>query len=102
MKKINLLLILFYLLASCKSLDDAGKVLRNEKTRSTDEFLVKKKEPLVMPPNFDEIPEPSSKIKKEQNEDEKIKKILNAPKTKDISKNKSTTIEDSILNKIKK
>ena len=55
-----------------------------------------------MPPNFDEIPEPSSKIKKEQNEDEKIKKILNAPKTKDISKNKSTTIEESILNKIKK
>ena len=102
MRKINLLIILFYVLASCQSLDDAGKVLRNEKTRSTDEFLVKKKEPLVMPPNFDEIPEPSSQKKKEQNEDEKIKKILNAPKIKDVSKNKPSTVEESILNKINK
>jgi len=43
MKKFNLLLILFILTISCGSLSDAGKVMRNEKIKTTDEFLVKKK-----------------------------------------------------------
>ena len=97
--KIIILSNLFLFLLSCGTVKEG---FSNQKKNNSDEFLVEKKTPLVMPPNFDEIPEPSSKIKKEQNEDEKIKKILNAPKTKDISKNKSTTIEESILNKIKK
>ena len=58
MKKINLLLIVYFFLLSCGGLKDAGKVLRNEKIRTTDEFLVKKRNPLVLPPNFEEIPEP--------------------------------------------
>ena len=31
---------------------DARKVLRNEKIKTTDEFLVKKREPLVLPPDY--------------------------------------------------
>ena len=42
MKKINFLLGIIFLLTSCGSLKDAGKVLRNEKVRTTDEFLVEK------------------------------------------------------------
>ena len=42
-KAINLLLILF-LLSSCQGLSDAKKALKNEKVKTTDEFLVKKKE----------------------------------------------------------
>ena len=51
--------IIFILTASCSSFDDAGKVLRNEKTKTTDEFLIKK-EPLIMPPDLNEIPEPET------------------------------------------
>ena len=43
MKHINFLLIFSFFLVSCSGLRDAGKVLRNEKVRTTDEFLVKKK-----------------------------------------------------------
>ena len=46
MKIIKLLSILFIssaVLNSCSSLGEAGKVLRNEKSTSTDEFLIKKK-----------------------------------------------------------
>ena len=102
MKNIQFLLIISFLLVSCGSLKDAGKVLRNEKIKSTDEFLVKKRNPLVLPPNFEEIPEPGSISENKQSEDEKIKKILNAPKSDNSSKRKSTSLEESILNKIRK
>ena len=40
-------LVIFFssiiLLSACSSIEEAGKVLRNEKINSTDEFLVKKK-----------------------------------------------------------
>ena len=60
MKKINFLIVTIFLLTSCSSLDEAGKVLKNEKIRTTDEFLVKKRDPLVLPPDYKEIPLPGS------------------------------------------
>ena len=42
MKKIILLILLQFIFASCQGLSDAGKVLRNEKIKTNDEFLVKK------------------------------------------------------------
>ena len=102
MKNIQLLLIISFLLVSCGGLKDAGKVLRNEKISNTDEFLVKKRNPLVLPPNFEEIPEPGSISKKNENEDEKIKKIIKAPKTNSSLKSKSSSLEESILNRIRK
>ena len=101
MKKINFSLIcILFLTTSC---GDVGKALRNEKTRTTDEFLIKKKEPLVLPPNFDEIPEPDTKNTKKEINQEKIKKML---KTNPNQKTKNTqnlpSLEKSILEKIKK
>jgi hypothetical protein len=101
MKKINLLLLLSIFLVSCGGLSDAGKVLRNEKIRTTDEFLVEKKDPLVLPPDFDKLPEPGSLLKKEKNDEDKIKAILKGPKTKNIE-NKKSTVEKSIIDKIRK
>ena len=42
MNKIILLIISTTLLISCSGFKDAGKVLRNEKITTTDEFLIKK------------------------------------------------------------
>jgi len=102
MKKLNFLLILFLLLISCSSLSDAKKVLKNEKVITTDEFLVKKRNPLVIPPNFEEVPIPGSEPKKIINEEEKIKRILNAPKDENNSTSKSSSVENSILKRIRK
>ena len=101
MKNINLLLIVFFLIVSCSSLSDAKKVLKNEKVRTTDEFLVKKRNPLELPPNFEEVLKPGTKFEK-KNDDEKIKKILNVPKTVNTIKNKSKSTEESILKRIRK
>ena len=102
MKKLNLLLILFILLISCGSLSEAKKVIKNEKVITTDEFLVKKRNPLVIPPNFEEVPKPGSEPKKIINEGEKIKRILNAPKEENNSTSKSSSVENSILKRIRK
>ena len=102
MKNIYFLLISSFLLASRGGLKDAGKVLRNEKIKTTDEFLVKKRNPLVLPPDFEKIPEPGSISKTIEDEDEKIKKILKVPKTDSINKKKSSSIEESILDSIRK
>ena len=88
MKKILSTLFLPLILLSCASLQEAGKVLRNEKIKSTDEFLVKKKEPLVLPPDFNKIPEPGSLSKKKEDEDkDRIKKILKSPSSNKPKKN---------------
>ena len=99
--KIILHIFLLFFLYSCGAFSDAGKVLRNEKIRSTDEFLIKKRDPLVLPPDFREIPKPKSQSSQIQKED-KIKDILRVPKEESISPNKSLSVEQSIIDKIKK
>ncbi len=101
MKNINFLLIILITLVSCGSVEEAGKVLRNEKIKTTDEFLVKKRKPLVLPPDYNEIPEPGTKTENKINENEKIKKLLKSTEKKNI-KNDSSSTEQSILNKIRK
>ena len=101
MKNIRILLITFLLFVSCAGLKDAGKVLRNEKITTTDEFLVKKKDPLVLPPDYDKIPEPGTISKRKIDEEDKIKNILNAPKVEN-EKKQSSSIEESIINQIRK
>ena len=49
------LLMSFLLSTSCQNVKDA---LSGAKKNKSDEFLVKKKNPLVMPPNYDDLPKP--------------------------------------------
>ena len=59
MRKIRYL-FLFLFLISCAAAEDAKKVFKNEKVKTTDEFLVKKKQPLELPPDYSNIPKPNS------------------------------------------
>ena len=101
MKKISLLLTAL-ILFSCASVEEAGKVLRNEKIKTTDEFLVKKREPLVLPPNYEEMPKPGSADNNDRKDEERIKKILKAPERISETRNNNTTIEKSIIERLKK
>jgi hypothetical protein len=103
MKKISLLILILFFLTSCGSAKEAGKVLRNEKTRTTDEFLVKKREPLVLPPDYDQIPEPGTGATNEESkEDEKIRDMIKGPKEKNLNKNKSSSVEEKIISGIRR
>ena len=105
MKFIKYLFVLFALniiLSSCGTLTDATDVLRNEKTKSTDEFLVKKRAPLTQPPNFETMPQPNSiKVKKDLRSS-KLKEILRSKNSKvKNNQSKSSSTIQSILNQIK-
>jgi len=92
-----------FFLTSCQSVKDAGKVLRNEKVRTTDEFLIEKKDDLVLPPDYRELPKPNSLSEKNKlNDEEKIKKILKTPQDENMSSGESSSAEESILKKIRK
>ena len=61
-QKFKILIIFLFFLQSCNTMSDAGKVLRNEKITNTDEFLVKKREPLTLHPDFESLPEDAQRI----------------------------------------
>ena len=101
------LLILFLSLSvalnSCSSMGEAGKVLRNEKRNTTDEFLIKKNEPLAQPPDFENLPEPGLAKNKEVSEKNIIEEILKKKNFESDSNDiKATSTEESILRQIKK
>ena len=99
MRKFFLVIVLL-IFSACNTLTDAGKVMRNEKKSSTDEFLVEKRKTLVLPPDYNKIPEPGS-LKKNDN-GANIKEILKAPSEEITNKNKSSNLEKSILENIRK
>ena len=92
---------LLFLFSSCES---AKEGLTGKKKNNTDEFLVQKKNPLVLPPDYDDLPLPKdSKIKDEQssaNIDNEIKKLLESEEKNNVSNNDSagdSSLEDSII-----
>ena len=94
--KIKFLLVLFFL-SSCGSFSEAGKALRNEKIRTTDEFLIEKRGPLSLPPKMGELPKPRS----EDERDKKNKNILETANEDGNSKEKSE-LENIFLEEIRK
>src|SRR5210317_1176338 len=100
----SFILILFasILLGNCSTLKEG---FTNNKKKGTDEFLVEKKQPLVMPPNFEKLPLPEltlkSNIKKEKQKTfslEKMLKGLNEKTEVNQDKTQINSIESLILN----
>ena len=101
--KIFGVLNLLLLLLSCGIVKEG---FQNPKKESSDEFLVEKKSPLVMPPNFNELPIPKRSQNDENSDDNKIKELLEDKKTT-LNNNSKTTetnnsLEENLIEKIKK
>jgi len=101
LKKIFLFFVVIFILSSCQSIREN---LSMQKKDSVDEFLIKKKNPLVVPPEFSKLPVPKDQTKKtdENNEEElDLSKIITGSETiseKKSSNNLEKSISD-ILNK---
>ena len=105
MKVLNipLILILASLISSCGTVKDA---FTNQKKNSSDEFLVEKKSPLSMPPDYKELPVPKTSQNQSENDDKKIKSLItNNDNIEDQntknSNNQSQDFEQTIIEKIK-
>ena len=102
--KFSKLLLILLFLYSCGSV---GEALQGKKRSDQgDEFLIDKKNPLVMPPDFDKLPKPGeANIKSTrdiENDQSNIKNLLKNSNDQSISNtSESTSIESSILKKIK-
>mgnify|MGYP001318344138 CR=1 FL=1 len=96
---INLVLLFF----SCGKLKEG---FINQKKHSSDEFLVEKKSPLTMPPDYKELPVPKTDENLINSEESEIKSLItnqdnketNSTNDQDVNQN----IEESLLKKIKK
>ena len=102
--KFSKLLLLLLFLYSCGSV---GEALQGKKRSDQgDEFLIDKKNPLSMPPDFDKLPKPGEanvkSTKDIENDQSNIKNLLkNTGDENVLNSDESTSIESSILKKIK-
>ena len=107
MKKTNPLIasfLIFLFLNSCGSIAEG---LGGSKKKGSDEFLVEKKSPLVLPPSFGELPEPRKEpeenIISEKKDTSDIEDIINQSSSTGRSEKSDDTknsIEQSIIKKI--
>ena len=106
MNKIKTTLIIFALafLLGCQSLQ---KSFGPSKKDNNDEFFVKKKSPLIMPPSYNELPKPSQEQvqNNDKSEEADIKSII-INKSSQIKKQNNSTnsvsfLQNLILKKIK-
>jgi hypothetical protein len=103
----KIIIIIFFIITACaSSWEDVKKGLGGQKRKSTDEFLVRKKEPLVMPPKWKNLPEPGGVMKS----DEELREVTDIEELMKLGKNKESStdheqgngnLEESILKKIK-
>ena len=102
-KKIIFIVALAFLVTSCgDTLGSVKRGLTGEKVKSTDEFLVKKKDPLILPPDFDSLPSPSEKEAAVEEMSSFEKTLKQASDTDIISSSTGSSAEDSILKEIRK
>ena len=96
------LLIFFQLILFLYSCSTLKEGFTNQKKLSSDEFLVEKKSPLVMPPDYNDLPVPDQNMETSETSENKIKDLV----TKNENENNNSEdgnldIEQSILKKIK-
>jgi len=94
--------IIFFLLSACGgTLDSVKRGLSGQKKVSTDEFLVEKKDPLVLPPGYYDLPEPGQTEMDEDLDEKDISSILKVENNnQNTSSSESTDLEETILKKI--
>ena len=107
MKKFKIfffIILVTYFFYGCTTMK---KGFESQRKNSTDEFLVEKKQPLVMPPDFEKLPIPDQNLTDNQQENiNQIEELIVTDNTKNtnsnISSDSNKKTENFILDKIKK
>ena len=105
MKKFNLFVLLniILFLSSCGTIKEG---FSSQKKNNSDEFLVEKKSPLIMPPDYNELPIPQEKNLEKKSEESQIENLISKSEKDgelaDKPDDKNKSFEDLLLEKIKK
>ena len=102
MKKTFIFLSFFLGLLFLFSCSTVKEGFESKRKNSTEEFLVEKKQPLVMPPDYGKLPEP--KIKETNSTNTQIKELIvgnnSEINTENIENVSNNNFEDSLIKKI--
>ena len=105
MRKTKLLILISSLLIALQSCGSIKDGFRSQKKNSTDEFLVEKKSPLVMPPEFNELPVPKIEEDEEKllsdDSSKNIEKLITNGAEIDSSLEQNKNFENLIIDQIK-
>ena len=103
--KLIFIVILFFSLSlyACESVKNA--VEGKKRSEQSDEFLVQKKNPLAMPPDYEEMPTPGNQEVSPEtfSDDNEVKDLLNIKEEDALDTNNndnSSDLETSIIKKI--
>ena len=102
--KINKFYIFFLsfliFITSCQSLKEG--LVGNKRSKSSDEFLVQKKNPLVLPPDFESLPTPKTETNQQTDDNVNIEDLFGIyeDKSEIFETESSKSLENSILEKI--
>ena len=107
MKKIKIYLFLILATLILNSCGIVQNAMDPQRKNNTDEFLVEKKSPLSMPPDFEKLPIPKSeKVIENENQENNLKKLIvnNQINNSEISSESEKSVgsfEKSLIEKIK-
>ena len=95
-RKITYIFLLFLFTGSCAdTFSSVKRGLTGAKKNSADEFLVEKKDPLILPPDFENLPIPGDRITD-------IEEVSIFEKTLEDSTEENSPVSDSVENSILK
>ena len=110
MKTISNILIIFITSLFLLSCSDTLKGFKlKKKSTSGDEFLIQKKDPLVLPPDFSKLPKPKNDVERNKLDERETIDLNNVFSEKELSENEDiksessqdSDLKESILKKIK-
>ena len=96
--KFFLIIVIFGLTSSCGVLSEGFK---SPKQNKSDEFLVEKKSPLKLPPDYDQLPTPLETNNEEIEKESSIEKMIKDNKNETKKSNSNSSLEELVLDKIK-
>ena len=101
MLKNSFLLTILFFLISCTGWDNFKSAVTGEKKQTTDEYLIKNKDPLILPPDYEKLPLPSNeKLKSE--EANSIEDILTDKGSEQDTKKKKSPLETRIEEELRR
>ena len=104
MNKLYIIVLTFlFIVSACAKLSEG--MTGSKRSKNSDEFFVHKKKPLVLPPDFSDMPMPKPTQKKQTQNDNDIEDLLKTKKNTNSNTSQSASdksLENSILKKINK
>tara|TARA_B100001057_G_scaffold413737_1_gene430441 strand:+ start:1538 stop:1849 length:312 start_codon:yes stop_codon:yes gene_type:complete len=101
MKKFKLLKIILLFLFVLNSCGTVREGFQNPKKNSSDEFLVEKKSPLVIPPEFDQLPVPKNSNDQTDNTQSSFKTLVSDTEQEVDQNSSNKNLQETLLDKIK-